>query len=105
MQNEVFAKPEFIKWARKNVILLELDFPRQKQLPPVLAQQNNSLQQAFKVSGFPTVWMFFMEKDKVTNKMDISPLGSLGYPGDAIPGKEEVKFLSNANKILANEKS
>jgi len=105
MQNEVFAKPEFIKWARKNVILLELDFPRQKQLPPALAQQNNSLQQAFKVSGFPTVWMFFMEKDKVTNKMDISPLGSLGYPGDAIPGKEEVKFLSNANKILANGKS
>src|SRR6187551_1625406 len=60
LQRDVFAKAEFIDWAKKNVILLELDFPRNKQLPPALAQQNSELQQAFRVSGFPTIWMFFL---------------------------------------------
>src|ERR1041384_4506447 len=40
LQKEVFAKEEFIKWAKENVVLLELDFPRMKQLPPELVQQN-----------------------------------------------------------------
>src|SRR5690348_6346760 len=51
LQNDVFSKPEFIAWAKKNVILLELDFPRRKQLPEDLQQQNNSLQQALRISG------------------------------------------------------
>ena len=104
LQNEVFSKPKFIKWAQDKVILLELDFPRSKQLPAELAKQNSSLQQAFKVSGYPTVWLFFMEKDPVAEHMNISPLGSLGYPSGAEPGKEEVKFLETANGILAGKK-
>lgn len=101
LQKEVFAKTAFEKWAKEKVVLLELDFPRSKQLPAETAQQNNSLQQAFQVQGFPTVWLFFMEKDQATNKFNISPLGSLGYPAGATPGKEEVKFLAEANAILA----
>src|SRR5688572_8562562 len=45
LQREVFAKPEFIEWAKSNVVLLELDFPRKKQLPDEIMQQNQSLQQ------------------------------------------------------------
>ncbi len=106
LQNEVFSKTAFIKWAQQKVILLELDFPRQKQLPPELAQQNNNLQRAFQVAGFPTVWIFFMAKDDTSaNKFNISPLGSLGYPRGAQAGKEEVKFLEEANLILAKNKS
>ena len=103
LERDVFEKSEFIKWARKNVILLELDFPRKKQLSPELTQQNNSLQQTFLVQGFPTVWMFFLNKDETTSKFDISALGSLGYPNNAEPGREEVKFLENANSILVNK--
>jgi thioredoxin-related protein len=104
LQREVFAKPEFIEWAQKNVILLELDFPRKTPQSAELAQQNAGLQQAFQVQGFPTVWLFFLSKDPATNNFNISALGSLGYPGGAEPGKEEVKFISNANAILANNK-
>ena len=103
LQNEVFAKPAFVAWAKEKVILLELDFPHQKQLPPDLAQQNNSLQNAFKVQGFPTVWFFFMARNDTTNNFIISPLGSTGYPSGAEPGKEEVKFIQNAEIILANK--
>jgi len=100
LQRDVFAKPEFIEWAKKNVVLLELDFPRAKKLSPELTQQNAGLQQTFQVQGFPTIWMFFLVKDEKTQKFTISPLGSLGYPQGAELGKEELKFLKDANSIL-----
>jgi protein disulfide-isomerase len=102
LQREVFAKPAFIDWANRNVILLELDFPRKKQLSAELTQQNAELQQAFRVGSFPTIWIFFLDKDEVSKKINISALGSLGYPPTAEPGKEEVSFLSNASKVLSN---
>ncbi len=105
MQNDVFSKPAFIKWANKNVILLELDFPRHKQQPAELMQQNNGLQQAFQVAGFPTIWIFYSAQDETTKKVNITPLGSLGYPQGAEPGKEEVQFLNDANNILSKGKS
>lgn len=102
LQRNVFAKPAFIKWAKENVILLELDFPRKKKLPQELAQQNVQLQQAFKVSSYPTIWFFTMAKDD-SGQYTITAIGSTGYPGGAIPGKEEEKFLANANEILAKQ--
>ncbi len=103
LEAHVFAKQDFIQWAKKNVVLLELDFPRGKQLSPELTQQNNSLQQTFGVQGYPTIWMFFLNKDPKEQKFNIEALGSLGYPPGAEPGKEEVKFLSDANSILAKK--
>ncbi len=103
LQRDVFAKPAFIKWAKDNVVLLELDFPRRKQLSPELVQQNNSLQQAFQVRGYPTCWLFTMSKNDDT-KMNINAIGSLGYPSGATPGKEEVQFLSQADNIIAQAK-
>jgi protein disulfide-isomerase len=102
LQREVFAKPAFIKWADQNVILLELDFPRRKKLPEELAQQNNQLQQVFRVGAFPTIWMFCIDKDEAAKRMNISAAGSLGYPPSAINGREEVAFLANANRILTS---
>jgi thiol-disulfide isomerase/thioredoxin len=96
----VFSKDAFIAWAEKNVVLLELDFPRRKQLPPDLAKQNNDLQQTFQVQGFPTVWIFNPEKDIKANTLKIAALGSLGYPAGAEAGKEEVKFIATANGIM-----
>jgi len=103
LQREVFNKPAFITWANKNVVLLELDFPRNKQLPEAIVQQNQSLQQFFQVTGYPTIWMFNLSKDASTNQMMVSALGSLGYPAGAENGREEVKFLENANAVLANK--
>ena len=103
LQNEVFSKTAFVNWAREKVILLELDFPRQKKLSLELTQQNASLQQTFQVGGFPTIWIFFMNKIDTTNQFTITPLGSLGYPRGPQPGKEEVKFLEEAEAIMAKK--
>ncbi|HAD15045.1 MAG TPA: hypothetical protein DCF33_21690, partial [Saprospirales bacterium] len=101
LQADVFAKEAFVSWANKNVILLELDFPRRKQLPEDLAQQNQALQQAFQIKGYPTIWIFYATEDKDTQNLNLSALGSLGYPQGAEAGKEEVKFLNDANLVLA----
>ncbi|MFN0214153.1 MAG: thioredoxin family protein [Saprospiraceae bacterium] len=105
LQSDVFEKNAFVEWAKKNVVLLELDFPRRKQLPAELAQQNQALQQAFKISGYPTIWLFYVTEDKATNNLSLTALGSLGYPQGAEMGKEENKFLSDANLILAKGKN
>ncbi|MGZ3862689.1 MAG: thioredoxin family protein [Bacteroidia bacterium] len=102
LQKNVFEKPGFVAWAKKNVILLELDYPRRKQQPQELMQQNAGLQQTFGVQGYPTVWIFTMEKDAATNKYNILPRGTLGYPQSA-PGAEESEFLNKANSILSNK--
>ena len=102
LQREVFAKQDFVAWANKNVVLLELDFPRGKTLPQELVEQNYSLQKQFQVNGYPTIWMFTMAKGASDNNFNLNPLGSLGYPSGAEKGREEVKFIENANAILAN---
>jgi len=74
----VFVKDEFKEWAEENVILLELDFPRRTNIPNNIRQQNNNLKNAFKVTGFPTIWVFFMDKDE-NNQFNINALGKTGY--------------------------
>ncbi|MEO6301957.1 MAG: thioredoxin family protein [Bacteroidia bacterium] len=103
LQANVLSKPEFVEWAKKNVVLVELDFPRGKALSPELVQQNNSLQQTFGVQGYPTIWMFSLNKDAATSKFNIDALGSLGYPQNPEPGKEQIKFLNDANGLLAKK--
>lgn len=105
MQNNVFSKPDFIKWANENVVLLELDFPRNKALSPELQAQNNNLKQQFQVPGFPTIWIFNMKKSADGTKYEIEALGSCGYPSEPEEGKEEVKFLETAKAILNNKVS
>lgn len=105
LQAEVFAKPSFKEWASNEVVLLELDFPARKELPTQIVQQNQSLKRFFQISGFPTIWLFCVNEDKEKeHRFVISPYGTLGYPKDPVPGKEEIKFLEEANSILASRK-
>src|SRR5204863_4150547 len=43
LDKEVFSKPEFKDYASKNLVLLELDFPRSKKMPPEVIAQNEKL--------------------------------------------------------------
>lgn len=79
LRNEVFNTSEFKNWAEENVVLLELDFPRKTQLPEDLKAQNSSLQQAFQVRGYPTLWAFDLNFNEATKQFNIEAYGSLGY--------------------------
>lgn len=103
LQSDVFSKPAFKEWASTEVVLLELDFPARKILPAPIMQQNETLKSFFKISGFPTVWLFCISEDKEKeNRFVVLPYGSLGYPRDPVHGKEEIKFLEDAKTILAS---
>ncbi|MGA0134200.1 MAG: thioredoxin family protein [Opitutales bacterium] len=54
LREEVFDKPEF-KEASKHFVLVELDFPRKKQLPAGQKEKNEALARKFDVRGFPTI--------------------------------------------------
>ena len=70
LDKEVFSKPEFKEYASKNLVLLELDFPRRKQMPPETTAQNERLLMKYGIQGFPTVVVFDSSG---------KPLGALGY--------------------------
>ena len=70
LDKEVFSKPEFKEYASKNLVLLELDFPRMKKMPPEVTAQNEKLAVKYGIQGFPTVVVFDSSG---------KPLGALGY--------------------------
>lgn len=55
LDREVFSKPEFKEYASKNLVLVELDFPKRKPMPDAVKLQNAKLAQRFQVQGFPTI--------------------------------------------------
>ncbi len=52
---EVFSQPQFKDYARENLVLLEVDFPRAKPQSVELKKQNLELAQQYQVQGFPTI--------------------------------------------------
>ena len=93
LQKEVFKTPEFEKWAKDNVVLVELDFPSRTPQEPEIKKQNAELQQTFAVQGYPTVW--FVNATLSDGKINMDKLGSTGY----LAGGPKV-WVDNANSIL-----
>ncbi len=61
---EIFETPEFKAWVKeKNLVLLEVDFPRNKEQSDMLKAQNNSLKNEVGIQGFPT--LIIISKGKV----------------------------------------
>jgi thioredoxin-related protein len=55
LRSEVFNTKQFKDWAAKNVVLLELDFPRYKHQDAATKKANAELAAKYKIQGFPTV--------------------------------------------------
>jgi thioredoxin-related protein len=75
LRDEVFDTPQFRAWARKNVVLLEVDFPKHKELSEELKKQNAKLRDSNNVSGLPTV-VFFDARGKKAGSSATSPVGT-----------------------------
>ena len=65
LKSEVFDTKAFKTWAKKNVVLLELDFPRGTKLPEKIQEQNKELAQKYQVRGFPTIIFAKANGDKI----------------------------------------
>lgn len=93
LQKEVLKTPEFAAWAKENVVLVELDYPRKAPQTPEIKSQNEKLQQIFSIQGFPTI--YFSTVTNVDEKVNFQPLGSTGY----VAGGPSA-WLAVANGIL-----
>lgn len=51
----MFSTKEFANYAKENLVLVEVDFPRRKTQPEALRKANQRLQEQYKVEGFPTL--------------------------------------------------
>lgn len=54
MDKEVLNTKAFEDYADKNLVLMLVDFPQNKQLPQEVQNQNNDLQKKYGADGFPT---------------------------------------------------
>ena len=96
LQKSVFSKAEFKSWAKNNVTLVELDFPRRSPIAEELQKQNRDLARMFGVRGYPTVW--FVTPTIKDGQVEFNRLGQQG----AQP-LESKSWIAGANRIIQNK--
>jgi protein disulfide-isomerase len=82
---------------KKNIILLELDFPKRTPISENLRKQNTELAQIFGVRGYPTGW--FVTPTQENGKVNFNKLGSQGYVANG-----PATWIAGANRILNSNK-
>lgn len=76
MDAEVFSTAQFRNWARKHVVLLEVDFPHRKHQTPLEKEKNRDLQERFKVTGYPTILFINDQKRELGRVVSYKPIDS-----------------------------
>jgi len=80
LQKDVLSTAEFQNFANKNLILVEIDFPRAKEQSRELAAQNQMLAQRFGIQAFPSIIILNGEGKKVGELIGYDPrAGRKGY--------------------------
>ncbi len=87
LDKEVFSQPEFADYAKTNLVLVELDYPRKKEQTKEIKAQNAKLQGEYKIQGYPTIVVLDSAGKKV---------GELGYQ----PGGPKA-FIAALDKLKA----
>ena len=88
LESEVFSQQEFLDGVSDQFVLVMLDFPKDKELPQKLKEQNDALAAKFAISGYPTVIMV----DK-----DLKPFAFSGYQ-DGGPANY-IKLMTDAKQL------
>ncbi|MFP4165833.1 MAG: thioredoxin family protein [Opitutales bacterium] len=77
LDDEVFSQSAFKEYA-DNLVLVKLDFPRNKEQSEEVKQQNRKLAQKYGVQGFPTILVLSPEGELV-KKTGYRPDGAEAY--------------------------
>ncbi|MBP5586102.1 MAG: thioredoxin family protein [Lentisphaeria bacterium] len=95
LHEDVLDKDEFQKFAKENVILLELDFPNSIPQSDALKKQNKALGEKFKVSGYPTMVLVASDGEKELDR-------TVGYSTDLV---KKLKKVLKKDSVSAKKKS
>jgi protein disulfide-isomerase len=80
LNKEVFSTPDFAEYAKKNLVLVEVDFPRKKELSQAQKDANEALSDKYNIRGYPTLILLDGDGKK---------LGQLSY-SDGVEKTESV---------------
>jgi len=86
IKKTVFSASEFAKFATQNLVLVEVDFPENKEQTETLKKANAELEKKFNVDGYPTLI--------VVDASDKELFREVGYDGSS--AKEYVGKLAKA---------
>jgi protein disulfide-isomerase len=89
LKKNVLSSPEFEKFAKDNLVLVEVDFPNSKPQAEELKKANEALSDKFKVEGFPTLIVLNSDGKELSRN-----LGGVGKPKDLIAKLEKLKNKS-----------
>ena len=74
LRKNVLSASDFLEYAQKNLVLVDVDFPRQKQQPEELKKANQALSQKFSIEGYPTIVVLSQDGKELKKKV--------GYDGE-----------------------
>lgn len=99
MDGKVFSTTEWADYAKDNLVLLYIDFPRGKQQSKELEDQNEKLSEQYGIGGFPTYIILDAQGKQI---------GQLGASQDAtaqgfIDQVKDVLLLQDIEKFLSAE--
>lgn len=78
-KKEAIDTPEFQDYAAKNLILVELDFPRKKPQSAELKEANKALGEKYNVSGYPTFVFLDKSGKEIGRQEGYEPGGAKGF--------------------------
>ena len=79
LHKNVFSSPEFAEFAKKNLILVEVDFPRKKEQSDQVKKANRELAKKHEIDGYPTVIVFDSNGKQLDKKVGYSGASAKDY--------------------------
>jgi len=86
LRKNVLSTREFVDYAKKNLVLVDVDFPHQTEQPKALADANKALGEKYAVEGLPTVVVLSSEGKELKRKV--------GYSGETTKD-----FIADLDKL------
>jgi thioredoxin-related protein len=74
-KNRILDTPEFTSYAADNLVLIALDYPKNKEQMPEIVQQNQVLQTLFGVDDFPTLILLQPDGSEIERMSGVLPEG------------------------------
>jgi thioredoxin-related protein len=79
LEKEVFTKKAFQDYAKENLVLVEVDFPKKKEQTAELKAQNKKLDKEYGVEGYPTLYLLDATGKKLTEDIGYREGGPEAY--------------------------
>ena len=86
LRKNVLSTKEFEDYAKKNLVLVDVDFPRGKELPADQKKANEALSEKYGIEGLPTVIVLSSDGKQIKKKV--------GYSG-----QETKDFIAELEKL------